>query len=129
MSQKLHLLIVDPQNDFCIADDGHGNKQMWDRIATLAPDTIVILGEFASRHNCEPEGLLQTVLAAISAKVLQPLYMLQISDEDAEEMRLTWEPRLSVFAREFSLPDGRVVDGRNPENMRVAFRRTEYVAL
>lgn len=26
MSQKLHILIVDPQNDFCTADDGHGNK-------------------------------------------------------------------------------------------------------
>lgn len=26
MSKKVHLLIVDPQNDFCIADDGHGNK-------------------------------------------------------------------------------------------------------
>ena len=23
---KIHLLIVDPQNDFCVADDGHGNK-------------------------------------------------------------------------------------------------------
>lgn len=23
---KLHLLIVDPQNDFCVGDDGHGNK-------------------------------------------------------------------------------------------------------
>lgn len=23
---KVHLLIVDPQNDFCVADDGHGNK-------------------------------------------------------------------------------------------------------
>lgn len=23
---RVHLLIVDPQNDFCVADDGHGNK-------------------------------------------------------------------------------------------------------
>ena len=23
---SLHLLVVDPQNDFCVADDGHGNK-------------------------------------------------------------------------------------------------------
>ena len=26
MASKLHCLIVDPQNDFTIADDGHGNK-------------------------------------------------------------------------------------------------------
>lgn len=26
MATKIHLMIVDPQNDFCIADDGHGNK-------------------------------------------------------------------------------------------------------
>lgn len=26
MSQNLQILIVDPQNDFCIADDGHGNQ-------------------------------------------------------------------------------------------------------
>lgn len=26
MSAKLHLLIVDPQNDFCVGDDGHGNQ-------------------------------------------------------------------------------------------------------
>jgi nicotinamidase-related amidase len=26
MTRILHLLIVDPQNDFCIADDGYGNK-------------------------------------------------------------------------------------------------------
>lgn len=26
MGKSLHLLIVDPQNDFCIADDGKGNK-------------------------------------------------------------------------------------------------------
>lgn len=23
---KIHLIVVDPQNDFCVADDGHGNK-------------------------------------------------------------------------------------------------------
>ena len=23
---KVHLFIVDPQNDFCVLDDGHGNK-------------------------------------------------------------------------------------------------------
>jgi nicotinamidase/pyrazinamidase len=23
---KIHLMIVDPQNDFCVADDGHGNQ-------------------------------------------------------------------------------------------------------
>lgn len=23
---RLHLFVVDPQNDFCVADDGHGNK-------------------------------------------------------------------------------------------------------
>lgn len=23
---KVHLIVVDPQNDFCVADDGHGNK-------------------------------------------------------------------------------------------------------
>lgn len=23
---KVHLLIIDPQNDFCVGDDGHGNK-------------------------------------------------------------------------------------------------------
>lgn len=24
--KKIHLVIVDPQNDFCVADDGHGNR-------------------------------------------------------------------------------------------------------
>lgn len=23
---QIHLLVIDPQNDFCVADDGHGNK-------------------------------------------------------------------------------------------------------
>lgn len=104
-------------------------QRVWKLIADLPSDSILIPGEFASRHNCGPDLLLQGLLTAVSAKIVEPIYTLAISDSDAEDLGLRWAPKLTSLAKEFHLSDGRIIDGKNPDNIRLAFRRTEYVGL
>ena len=78
MSQKLHLLIVDPQNDFCIADDGHGNKGTL--VVPGADADMSRVSRLIRRLGDKIDGISTTLDSHQTIGIERPRWWIRVSD-------------------------------------------------
>ena len=78
MSQKLHILIVDPQNDFCTADDGHGNKGTL--VVPGADADMSRLSRLVRRLGDRIDGISTTMDSHQTIGIERPRWWVRVSD-------------------------------------------------
>jgi nicotinamidase-related amidase len=78
MPSKLHLLIVDPQNDFCVADDGHGNQGAL--VVPGAADDMARLAAMIDRLGDRIDDIHVTLDSHQSIGIERPRWWKRVSD-------------------------------------------------
>lgn len=98
------------------------NENMLAWISKQAPLSLITPGEVAQSFELAPGDARSTLLTAMKAGLVEPVYRLAIS-EIIEEFQNDWSPDLIRFRRNVTTVTGVKVNGANPENIEVAFRR------
>lgn len=91
-------------------------------ISQLDALILVTPGELSNRYELAPGEARKILIRALNAGLVEPVYRIA-STEMLQELSNDWSPDLQQFKRRLSTVSGRVVDGGNPENIEVAFRR------
>lgn len=78
MSSKLQILIVDPQNDFCTADDGHGNKGTL--VVPGADADMSRLSRLIRRLGDKIDGISTTMDSHQTIGIERPRWWVRVSD-------------------------------------------------
>lgn len=127
----------DTERDYAITDDiasvlysvasdidTPSHSDVWKEVASLANGELILPSEFMSRFTLPEEESRQVLLDALRAGLLQPVYRLHAADNLSEHWVQEWTPRLSDLRRTFIGSDGVTVDGSDPRQIQLAFRRT-----
>lgn len=97
---------------------------VWDALASAMPGQIFLPNEFMSRFNATPDLIRRVMVDAIRAGIVEPVYAVSADDELLDEIGREWTTDLPSLRREFVCADGTVVNGADPNNINIAFRRT-----
>lgn len=91
-------------------------------IAIQAPLNVFAPGEMSQQFSLVPGEARSTLLIAMKAGLVEPVYRFATT-ELLQELQNEWSPDLNRFKREVTTDTGVKIDGSNPENLEVAFRR------
>lgn len=97
-----------------------GNLLAW--VAKQEPLSLIQPGDVSQLFSLIPGEARSTLLTAMKAGLVEPVYRFATT-ETLEEMKNDWSPDLSRFRREVTTDSGVKIDGTDPENLEVAFRR------
>lgn len=97
-----------------------GNLLSW--IAKREPLALIHPGDVAQLFSLEPGEARSILLTAMKAGLLEPVYRVATS-EMLMEVQNDWSSDLGCFRREVTTASGVKIDGSDPENLEVAFRR------
>ncbi len=101
-------------------------KNLLEWIVKQEPLNLITPGDMSQRFSLVPGEARSTLLTAMKAGLVEPVYRLA-STELLEEIQNEWSPDLSRFRQQFTTSSGVKIDGTNPENLEVAFRRVASV--
>lgn len=106
-----------------------GFEEIWDRIAGLDAGTIILPGEFGSRFTSPPDLVKDTLLEAVRLGLLEPVYRLNANAEFLEAVEgEEWTTDLAGLRQTFRTDGEEEIDGSDPSNICVAFRRIKRFA-
>lgn len=116
LSDASHSLIkVGPEKE---------NLLSW--IATKDPLVLLHPGDISQQFALMPGEARSMLLTAMKAGLVEPVYRFATS-EMLMEIKNEWSADLSVFKREVTTDSGTKIDGNDPENLEVAFRRVALI--
>lgn len=95
-------------------------------IAKRGPLDLIHPGEVSTLFSLEPGEARLTLLTAMKAGLVEPIYRFATS-EMLVEMQNDWSPDLGRFRREVTTDSGVKIDGSDPGNLEVAFRRVASI--
>lgn len=103
-------------------------RGVWDALTQIANGSIVTPHEFASRFAVEASVPETVLVDAVTAGIVEPVYLLRAEEELLEANGIQqWTADLMQLRRPFE-HGSTVVDGTDPKNIRVGFKRTHYSA-
>lgn len=91
-------------------------------ISQLKPLSLITPAELALSYELSPGDARKILIRALNAGLVEPIYRIS-STGTLIEFQNDWSADLQKFKRNLTTVDGRHIDGGNPENIEVAFRR------
>ncbi|MEN5179788.1 hypothetical protein ABE501_08420 [Comamonas testosteroni] len=101
-----------------------GGPLSW--IAKKEPLVLIHPGDVSQQFSLMPGEARSTLLTAMKAGLVEPVYRFATS-EMLVEIKNDWSADLSEFKREVITDSGIKIDGNDPENLEVAFRRVALI--
>jgi hypothetical protein len=103
--------------------DPDSRNGLWDRISATPDGELLWASSLADTHDASAATVREAIGDAIQAGLLEPVFRLARHEELAEPLAAQWTAALASLARSFVLASGEVVDGRDPREVQIAFRR------
>lgn len=100
----------------------HFQSNPLDWLAKMEQFSVVTPAEMAAVHAMEPASAKDLLIRAMSAGLVEPVYRLKTNLLLAE-IPNTWSPNLNQLKNTFTTESGLTIDGSDPTNIEVAFRR------
>nr|HEX4313339.1 hypothetical protein [Kofleriaceae bacterium] len=101
--------------------DSASKKRVWDALLSLPSAAVVKLSDLVSAHHVTREEAEGSIKSALSAGILEAVFTIRDAEHLAEPV--SWTTKLVSLRREFHREDGDVVDGADPAQVIVGFRR------
>jgi hypothetical protein len=95
-------------------------------LSALQGDEIVKPASFAEKFGLSATEARQELVYAVKAGMLSPVYRLNTNVLIVDSLN-SWTENPTDLRRSWATDDGGVVDGANPKNIEVAFRRVATV--
>lgn len=95
-------------------------------VSKQAPLSLITPAEVAQSFGLAPGEARSMLLTAMKAGLVEPVYRLSTT-EMLEDFLNDWSPDLGRFRRHVTTVTGVIVEGGNPDNLEVAFRRVAGV--
>ncbi|MGB8421627.1 hypothetical protein [Paraburkholderia sp.] len=94
----------------------------WSWLTSLAVDHIVTLASVCTELGISKDVAQSALLHAINAGLIEPVYRIK-TGELLLEMQNGWTSALSSLSRKFTTANNEEINGCDPQNIEVAFRR------
>lgn len=106
-----------------VANSGNDlTQEAFKWILSCKSKSVITPGDLASRFPLQPDKARSTLLIAMRAGIVEPVYRVATTAM-IEELPNHWTNVLSCFKKILTTVDGQKIDGTNPENIEVAFQR------
>lgn len=98
-------------------------SQIWERVLAMKEEELLFPAELIQQTNISAEDLQAIVADALRGGLLRPEYQLRVRTHVESNPFSGWTTDLASLAKPFVGPNEEVIDGRDPRNILVAFRR------
>lgn len=95
-------------------------SQAWERLLHLTPGNIVMFSELVAQQ-ASGETAESALHEALAAGIVEPVYTLRVQPLEP----VPWTPDLMSLRHHFTSADGQDIDGRDPAQILVGFRRLQ----
>jgi len=116
--EKIFELLISIANQLASSD----LSSIFEEFTDTSNNEVFTMSMLASRHKVSINKLKKTTVSAINAGLIEPVYRLN-TQEFLQEIPNEWVEDLSSLKQVFTSESGVEVDGRNPSNIEVGFRK------
>jgi hypothetical protein len=116
--------VTDVMFDWAGSVQEQGFDDVWTAVQNTPADGIIMPTEFTSRFAAKADVVRRVLIGAVEARLLVPVFRLRADESFLEEVgSAAWTTDLATLNRQFGNEDGLTVNGTDPNNILVAFRR------
>lgn len=97
-------------------------SDLWDWLSKLDSESVLSIGNIVSKFNIQEAEAKEVLFKSISLGMFEPVYRLATTELLMESSN-DWTEKLSSLSALFTTESGHEIDGGNPANIQVAFRK------